>query len=417
VKQAGTEGVSIKSNLIWNSAGSTVYLALQWIITILVVRLSSGYDAAGQLSLAMSFAALFAPVALYKIRAYQISDVKHEFSSGEYVGFRIVTIGFSFIIVFFYALVVSNLSSIPVIVFFLLVKAVEVFVDVLHGVDQFYNRMDYIGQSLIIRGILSFLSFCLVLYYSNSVALAILSMFVVTFPVAILFDWRKSKQFENLKPVISFHVINSLSRVCLPSVLALFFSTAVVALPRQYLSYKFGDVPLGVYASVSNPLLLIQMGSSYLYQPFIVSLSKLFYGCAISAFKRQLSRISFGILAIAVVLSLFFLILGENVMVRLYGESISSGMYLMYPLLICTLLTAFVWFFSDVLILVRNLKGNLIGSLAGFVIMIPLTLLLVYYFDLNGASFAIIVAYFVTILIQLRYLVRTIRLKLKTTKE
>ena len=46
--------LSIGRNMLWNSAGSLTYLALQWAITIVIVRLSSGYDAAGVLALAMT---------------------------------------------------------------------------------------------------------------------------------------------------------------------------------------------------------------------------------------------------------------------------------------------------------------------------------------------------------------------------
>ena len=43
--------LSVKANMLWNSIGSMTYLACQWLITIVVVRLSSGYEDAGLLSL------------------------------------------------------------------------------------------------------------------------------------------------------------------------------------------------------------------------------------------------------------------------------------------------------------------------------------------------------------------------------
>ena len=33
--------LSVKANMLWNSAGSMTYLACQWLTTIVVVRLSS----------------------------------------------------------------------------------------------------------------------------------------------------------------------------------------------------------------------------------------------------------------------------------------------------------------------------------------------------------------------------------------
>lgn len=43
--------VSIQKSIIWNSAGSMVYLITQWLISILVVRLS-GVETAGIITLA-----------------------------------------------------------------------------------------------------------------------------------------------------------------------------------------------------------------------------------------------------------------------------------------------------------------------------------------------------------------------------
>ena len=49
ISEREVKPLSIKQNMLWNSFGSITYLACQWLITILVVRLSSGYEAAGTL--------------------------------------------------------------------------------------------------------------------------------------------------------------------------------------------------------------------------------------------------------------------------------------------------------------------------------------------------------------------------------
>ena len=59
----------------------------------------------------------------------------------------------------------------------------------------------------------------------------------------------------------------------------------------------------------------------------------------------------------------------------------------------CTVITAFLWFLSDLLIVERDFKGNFIGNALSFVCTIPATYLLVNQFDMNGVSFAGIAAY------------------------
>ena len=57
--------LSMKRNMVWNTAGSMTSLVCQWLITVLVVRIAGGYEAAGVYSLAVSVFGIFAPVAQY----------------------------------------------------------------------------------------------------------------------------------------------------------------------------------------------------------------------------------------------------------------------------------------------------------------------------------------------------------------
>ena len=67
------------------------------------VRLSSGYDDAGLLSLAMSVVGIFGTFANYKMGTYQISDIRRENTVGEYMGFRCFTLAGAFVACMIYA--------------------------------------------------------------------------------------------------------------------------------------------------------------------------------------------------------------------------------------------------------------------------------------------------------------------------
>ena len=84
--------LSDKQNILYNAAGSLIYLGCQWLLTVLVVRLSDGLEYAGNLALAMSIANIFVPFAQYRMRTIQVSDVSHSFSAGDYLGFRFLTV-------------------------------------------------------------------------------------------------------------------------------------------------------------------------------------------------------------------------------------------------------------------------------------------------------------------------------------
>ena len=106
------EPLSMKRNMLWNSAGSFTNLLAQWLITVLVVRIASGYDAAGLYSLAVSVYGIFAPVAQYRMYTYQISDTRHENTVGEYFTLRVITNGIALVACFGYALLTCPLSAV-----------------------------------------------------------------------------------------------------------------------------------------------------------------------------------------------------------------------------------------------------------------------------------------------------------------
>ena len=70
---------NLKKNMIWNAAGNLIYMACQWIVTVLVTNLGDFYDA-GVLSIAMSVSATFRTLAMFGIRNYQVSDIDDKYS-------------------------------------------------------------------------------------------------------------------------------------------------------------------------------------------------------------------------------------------------------------------------------------------------------------------------------------------------
>ena len=81
--------LSVYENLIWNTIGSFTYLICQWLLTLIVVRVSDGFGNAGNLALAISVTNIFFNLACFNVRPYLISDLENKFSSEQYCSLRI----------------------------------------------------------------------------------------------------------------------------------------------------------------------------------------------------------------------------------------------------------------------------------------------------------------------------------------
>lgn len=400
-------GLSIKRNMLWNSLGSLIYLVCQWLVTVLVVRLSTGYDAAGMLALAMAISNIFAPIALYKIRSYQVSDVHKDVSAGEYVSFRFITIAVGAFIAIAYMVATCDPSTYLTIVLYLIFRAGDIFIDVLHGIDQQNFRMDYCGKSMAVRGILFLIAFSIVFLVTGDLNLAVFAMIIATYPV-IVYDVICARKFDVLMSAISFRKMKELALTCLPAVIGLVSCYAVTTVARQLLGNMSGEAALGIYASVCTPVLIIQAGASYIYAPLLGIFASHFDEGKLIDFNRLLRKVSFSIAIIFLVGAVGFFFFGNQFLEIVFGADIVPYAYLLFPALLCTGLTAYVAFLSDLLISVREMKGNLIGNVASLVVAVPFSVLSISLWNMNGVSYAIALSYAIASAIMLWYLGRRI---------
>lgn len=183
-----SEGLSLKQNIAWNSVGSMIRLGCNYLITIAVVRLSSGFDAAGTLSLAMSVSNLVSPFADFRLRTVQVTDVRNEHSAGEYVALRLMTSILAFLVGLIYSIATCTTDAIPAIVAYLVSSMAANMIEGMHAIDQRHMRMDYIGRSYMLQGISNLVLFSVMLWLTDSLVIACISMAAATLAIFSISD-------------------------------------------------------------------------------------------------------------------------------------------------------------------------------------------------------------------------------------
>lgn len=394
------QSLSIEKNMLWNSVGSFVSLLCQWLTTVLVVRLSSGFDAAGILSIAMSIGNVFAPIAQFKIRSYQVSDVHQRTSSSEYVAFRVITIVVGFVVSAVYAVFSSSWAALTAVFLYLLYRCVDVFIDVLHGVDQQHFRMDYCGKSMLARGVLSLGSFCVALALTNSLDFAIAAMVVSVIPV-VFYDWHMASQFERLSPHISGSKVRELFTTCLPAAIGSSLCNMVTAIARQSLAAIAGNTILGIYASVCTPIVVIQAGSSYIYAPLQGVFARYIDSCNQGSFYKLLIRVTLAMVGITVVGIVGFALLGAPFLSIVFGPELAQYSHLMYPAIVSVIACAYSSFLCDLLIAFRAMVSTLVCNLVSVAIAATFSYPIISSFGANGTSYVVSIAYLVGVVLML----------------
>lgn len=390
--------LSVSQNALYNTVGTIVFCFCQWITSaLLVVHLSPEATAVantGLLQLSISVTNIFFAISNYSIRTYQISDVDNKYSNGDYIGARFVTAALAVILCIIYVLVLGyDARTVVCIVLYMIFKLNETFSDVLHGIDQRNYRMDYVGISFCIRGVLMALFFAAALVITGDILIAVGTMAVVSLLVVAVYDVRTAGQFGSLKPVFNKKIITALLITCLPTVISATAFTAVASVPRQMLESMLGEEALGYYGTVATPLVVVQIMATSIFNPMLTELAVLYNKGETALFMKKMAK-NLGLLAlITAVVLLGVVLLGEFAVGLVFGRKFVPYTYLMYGIVGCTAMYTVSWLCTNTLVIMRKLKACMVASLFALVFASAVSRPFIELFGMNGVSFAVILAY------------------------
>lgn len=398
---------NIKKNIALNTVASSIYLFCNWVITVLVVTLSSNYEASGSLAVSMAVGNIFATIMLFRVRIIQVSDVENKCSSGDYITHRGATFLFATVFCVVYSFfTVDRADYLPVFAF-LCFKAIESFVDVYHGIDQKFDRFDLIGISQIARGLLLVLSFSLGMILFQNLSTAFFLMAITTGLFVVFFDVRKTSKLDSIQLRLNKSSMHYLFTCSIFGFLGSLFATMIVSLPRQIFALQFGNEALGIYAALATPTVLVQAFVSYIYAPLIGPLSHDWHNKRFSAIQRRIVQMVALVICIIFCLAVLFYFFGVELFNFIFQKDVQSYMFLIYPLLISTGAAVVVSFISDLLVIAKNYVGVLCSNGIGLLVDIVATPSLISLFGANGISFSIIAGFFSAIIVASLFYVRS----------
>src|SRR4051812_18525200 len=140
--------LSMRANFSWTLAGNVTYAACQWAMLVVLAKLGTA-EKVGQFVLGL---AVTAPVMLFsslKLRSVQATDARGDFHFGDYFALRLLCTAAAAAVVAGLALSGGYARETALVVMAVgLAKALESISDILHGLFQQHERMDWIARSL-----------------------------------------------------------------------------------------------------------------------------------------------------------------------------------------------------------------------------------------------------------------------------
>lgn len=265
-----------KSHFIWNMFGTIIASCLSSILLLIVVRIN-GVEIAGIFSIAFATSVILNAVGDFGIRILQVTDIKQQYTFGEYMALRIIVVfvmivlGIIFIIVSHY-----DIDKAYILFFLILFRAVDNFSESYQAQFQLSNRLDLAGKTLIIRNSISCVAFFLVDILTHNIIISTLALFITNLILLGLLDYRWKKHF--VKDKIHFtkekciEILKEALPVCISTILALYLTNAV-----KYAIDLVGNNEMQTYYNIIYlPAFTINLLSTCIMKPILKLLAESF---------------------------------------------------------------------------------------------------------------------------------------------
>lgn len=366
-----------KKDYIWNSIGSFLQSAISPILLIVITRLN-GVGDSGLFSFAMSLSVVFWAISLWGGRTYQVSDVKKEFSSGDYIVVRFISslivavFSISFCILSGYDLIKTEL--IMVLVSF---KILESIADSIYGVLQIHNKLYIVGISLTMKSVFGFMIFAIVDILTKNIVYGALSIFIVNIAVVIFYDIPLMKHVESVgltkKNIMQAGKIMKKTAEVFVVVFLTMFSLNI---PRYFLD-KYHYDQIGYFGIMAMPITLLTLFISFVLQPNVVNLSELLKKKKIKEFTKIVSKIDFITFTLGILFVVSSYLIGVWVLNTVFGIDINNFRIDLTIMVIGAVANAFVSIYVNLLIILRRFKGQFYTLLVTNILAVILSIYLI----------------------------------------
>lgn len=380
----------VAKNTVYYMIGLFVYLFSQWLMSILVVRLSGSYEEAGAFGIALSVTNVFFVISTFSLRNYQVADVNNRFSNSEYMTFRIITCAISVLVLPIYLTIMqySIYTSFSVLCY-MMIKTVEAIIDVIHSFFQKSWRLDLACKSYIIRGIVNLSVFSLAEFIFKNLVLSLFLTVVASLICTLLTDIKYCKSMFHLKIYFSNPKLIKLAQCGLPLFVHGFLSILIYNVPRITAQKLCGEEMFGYYASVAAPTVVIQMVVNSIFSPCITVMSEQYAQKDRKLFKT-IMRIQGIIFVVGLIAVAGFSLLGNWFLEFMFGRGILAYVNLLVPAVVAAVLISIAAFVSAIFTVINhNVMMAVLEGIA-FVISLILSLLLIDKFGLQGINYSLI---------------------------
>jgi len=249
----------LRTDFTWVLSGNLLYSACQWGIVVALAKLGNPGQV-GEYALGMAVSAPIVLFANLQLRALLASELRDRFTFGQYLTFRLVSLGAALLLVAGAVACMRTdwrLGAIVVLVGF--AQALEFVSETYYGFMQKHERMDRIAGSLLLKGPLSLAALCGAMYVTRSIIWAVIGLAFGRLLVLLIWDARldfAKTERSGFKVRLEWNSgeMLTLLRMALPLGVISMLISLNLSIPRYFVELHSGSAELGIFSAIASLL-------------------------------------------------------------------------------------------------------------------------------------------------------------------
>lgn len=257
--------LALHRNMFWGVFGTMVNAAAQWGVLVTLAKFGSS-DAVGQYTLALAITAPLIAFSNLNLRHVVASDVTDKLEFSDYLSTRLTTSVIAILATVFIVEVIGEYPSPTnwVILIIAAAKAVEAVSDLVFGLLQRHERLDYVARSMSLGGPLALVAITAGLWVTDSIVVGVIGLATFWFLRLIFFDLHTASRFAAVRIHFRGRTMLRLVRRTLPLGAGKALVSLEATVPHYFVAYFVGLEQLGYFAAFT-----------YLLQPGIVAMNSI----------------------------------------------------------------------------------------------------------------------------------------------
>ena len=377
--------IQFRKNFIWNILG-TGFNAFNSLFFMITVTRINGVDNAGIFTIAYATACIIFVIGTYAGRVYQVTEPDKSITDKEYIINRLITAGGMNVLVILFCLF-RGYDIYKTIVFILLTlyKSLEAFSDVLYGVLQKNEKLEFVGKSLFFKALVAVLVFVVVDIITNSMIISAVSINLVWIIFLVAYDFKKAKEFIDLKLKVNMKNVAKIFKLGFSTFGIAFLGMYIINAPKYAIDNYLANNYQTIFGIIVMPATVIGLVAQFLIHPFLTKIVHFYEARDLKALKKMILNLILAISAFGIISAVLAYLIGTWILGIIYGIDLSSYKLGLLIIIIASTLYTIGTIYSNVLTTVRETLSQFVIYIIIAVFALIVSNVLTKTWNLDGA--------------------------------